>query len=285
MKILTLKTLVALASLNVLFALPAAAQSIFPDKNLEDVVRKYVFAKRNNNEPIKEEDVKNISTIEGVGNKITDLRGLEKCRSLALLNLRDNAISDLAPIKDLKNLQSLDLSDNKITDVKALEGLTGLQYLELSKNRIANVASLAKLSNLRSLYLSENEIADLKPVAGLTKLWSLYLAKNKVKDVKQLEKLTKLSNLDLIGNEIADLAPLAKMTELRHLMLERNKVSDLSTLLAMAKKDNAGDKRFAPFWNIYLYGNPLSDDAKSKQVEELKKIGSRVHLTRGGQGS
>jgi hypothetical protein len=46
----------------------------------------------------------------------------------------------------------------------------------------------------------------------------------------------------------------------------------------MAAKDNAGEKRFSPFWHLYLKGNPLSDAAQGKQLAELKKVGSRVHL-------
>jgi hypothetical protein len=46
----------------------------------------------------------------------------------------------------------------------------------------------------------------------------------------------------------------------------------------MAKKDAAGPKNFAPYWNLYLAGNPLSDEAKTKQIEELKKLGVRVNL-------
>ena len=52
---------------------------IFPDKNLEAVVRKSVYAKRNTDEPITEEDVLNISTVKGRGKGIRDLTGLEKC--------------------------------------------------------------------------------------------------------------------------------------------------------------------------------------------------------------
>ena len=47
--------------------------------------------------------------------------------------------------------------------------------------------------------------------------------------------------------------------------------------MSMAKKDFEGQKRFAPFWRIYLKGNPLSDAAKA-QVEELKKYGGRITL-------
>ena len=44
----------------------------------------------------------------------------------------------------------------------------------------------------------------------------------------------------------------------------------------MAQRDVAGEKRFAPFWHVYLKGNPLSDAAKGAQIEQLKKLGVRV---------
>ena len=80
----------------------AADDSIFPDKNLEAVVRTYVFEKRNNEEPITDKDVENISTIKGTGKGIKDLTGLEKCVSLALLNLENNEIEDIQAIKGLE---------------------------------------------------------------------------------------------------------------------------------------------------------------------------------------
>ena len=72
--------------------------SIFPDKNLEAVVRRNVFEKRDNDEPLTAKDVENISTIEGKGKGVRDLRGLEHCRSLALIDLEDNDIADIDPI-------------------------------------------------------------------------------------------------------------------------------------------------------------------------------------------
>ena len=75
---------------GVVFALSvcaaASAQSIFPDKNLEAAVRKEVFEKRNNDQPIIETDVPNISQVVGKGKegkKVASLAGLEKCRSIA----------------------------------------------------------------------------------------------------------------------------------------------------------------------------------------------------------
>ena len=86
----------------------------------------------------------------------------------------------------------------------------------------------------------------------------------------------RLSSLDLANTGLSDLAPLAELKELSYLMLRNNKLTDLNVLVEMAQKDT--EKRFAPFWRIYLAGNPLSDAAKGAQVEELKKLGGKVNL-------
>jgi hypothetical protein len=59
-------------------------------------------------------------------------------------------------------------------------------------------------------------------------------------------------------------------------MLAQNKITDLAPLVEMAKNDK--QKRFAPFWRLYLYENPLSDQAKNEQVAELKTMGARIFL-------
>jgi len=258
------------------FASMAAAEGIFPDKNLEAVVRKYVFEKRNNQEPIVEDDVVNISTIVGKGKGIKDLTGLEKCRSLALLDLETNEIAKIDAIKDLKNIQSLNLAKNKISDIKPIAGLVKLQYVQLADNQIADLTPLAKLENLRSLYLSNNQVKDVKPLAGLGKVWSLYLDGNQIQDIKPLANLKKLDSLDLRGNAVADIAPLKELTEWKYLFLDKNKLTDLKVLIDMGKADKAGSQRFAPFWNVFLSGNPLSEEAKKSQLAELKKVAKMV---------
>src|SRR5262245_38826430 len=87
-----------------LLAGSALADDLFPDKNLAAVVRQYVFEKKNNDMPLVEADVVNISTINGKGKKIASLAGLEKCKSLAEVNLENNEIVDITPLKDLKNI-------------------------------------------------------------------------------------------------------------------------------------------------------------------------------------
>jgi len=254
------------------------AEGIFADKNLEAVVRQYVFEKRNNQEPLTEKDVENLSTIEGKGKGITNLSGLEHCHSLALLDLEGNNISDLAPLKDLTNIQSLNLAKNQVQDLAPLAELVKLQYLHLAENQIADLRPLEKLTNMRSLYLSKNRLEDVSVLAKMPKVWSLYLDGNQVKDLKPLSELKWLSDLDLRSNGVTDLAPLAGLSELSgHVRLEGNQITDVGVLVQMAEKDDAGDRRFAPFWNLYLGENPLSEDARNKQLPLLKELGARLH--------
>jgi internalin A len=254
----------------------AQGQSIFADKNLEAVVRQYVFEKRNSDAPLTEEDVKTISTIAGKNKGITNLAGLEKCRALALLDLSGNQIEDLTALKDLKNLQSLDLSKNRITNITPLAGLTGLQYLNLADNQISDISALENMTNLRTLYLSNNQVTDLSVVGKLTKVWSLYVDGNKISDLTPVAGLRYLSSLDVRNNRIEDLSPLSGLTELRYLMLDNNQVKDLAILVDMVKRDAEGEKRFAPFLRVYLAGNPLSEEAKTQQIDTLRKFGCRV---------
>src|SRR5688500_10245439 len=85
---------------------------VFPDKQLEAAVRKFVFEKRDNDKPLVESDVVNLSTIQATGLGITNLSGLEKCQSLASLDLAKNRISDLSPLKHLGRIQYLNLAQN-----------------------------------------------------------------------------------------------------------------------------------------------------------------------------
>ena len=263
----------AILSISMLSLVPdlTAQDSIFPDKALEAVVRNYVFEKRNNDQPIVEDDVVNISTIEGKGKGIKDLTGLEKCRSLALLHLPGNEITKIDAIAGLKNIQSLDLSKNQISDIKPIEDLKKLQYVLVTNNQIAGLSAVSGLDNLMVLDVSNNQVQDLAPLADLKKVHSLYVADNQITDIKPLASMHKLDTLDLSGNQVADLSPLKGFEKWTFLFLEKNKITDLGVLVESAKAANAKPDRSASFWKVYLTGNPLSDAAKGPQLEELKK--------------
>jgi len=252
------------------------AQDLFPDKALEAVVRKEVFAKRYNTEPLSVEDVKNISQVVGKKAGIKSLDGLQNCQAIMLIDLENNEIADLAPIKDLKQLQSVNLAGNHIESIEPMAALTGMQYLELSRNKVIDIASIKAMSNMRSLYLSDNQIKSLEPVSDLKKVWTLYAAKNPIEDFTPIGKLKWLSSVDLRSCGIKDLQFLKPLTELKYLMLADNQIADLASMVEMSDADAKGEKRFAPFLRLYVYNNPLSDAAKNEQVKQLKELGVRI---------
>ena len=270
-----LSTTLAILIVSLCFCEVGVAQGIFPDKNLEAVVRKNVFEKRNNTEPLTAKDVENISSIEGKGKGIKNLKGLEFCRSLALLDLEENEFSDLNPIKGLTRLQSLNLGKNKIKDIAPLVELNKLQLLNLAGNEIADIKPLAKMSNMRTLYLSRNQVKDISVLEKLPKIWSLYLDENPVKDLQIVGKLKWLSSLSLKKMKLEKLDAIRPLKELKYLNLQENNLSDVSVLLEMAKADS--EQEFALFWRVYLNANPLSDAAMA-QIVELKKIGGRIYF-------
>jgi internalin A len=251
--------------------------SIFPDKNLEAAVRKYVFEKRETTKPITEADVANLSTIHAPGAQIKDLTGLEKCRSLASLDLAKNNITNIASLKELANVQYLNLADNQVEDISPLQGMKALQYIELSNNRVKEVSPLTSLTNLTSLYLSNNKVTDISPLLNLKRLWSLYLDNNGLQSIQGIATVTNLSSLSLNKNRISDLSALEGLHGLYYLFLENNKISDTTPLIKALKKDFEGEKRFAPYINIFLAGNPLNSSSK-KQVSAMKEQGVRINL-------
>ncbi len=254
------------------------AQSIFPDKGLEAAVRQEVFAKRYNEEPLTAEDVKNISQVKGKGKEIQSLEGLQHCTALMLIDLENNKISDLTPIKDLKQLQSVTLAGNQIESIEPLAGLVGIQYLELSRNKVSDLTPLKAMANMRSLYLSDNQIKSLAPLVDFKKTWSLYLARNPVEDFAPIGTMKSLTHVDLRGCHVKDLSFLKPLTDLKYLMLADNDLADLMPMVEMCAADAGGERRFSPFLDLHLYGNPLSDAAKNEQVAKLKEVGVRVKL-------
>ena len=96
------------------------------------------------------------------------------------LNLIDNEITDLSPLKELTNLSELCVYGSEITDLSPLKGLTNLKNLDLRWNQISDLSPLKGLTNLRVLSLTGNQISDLSPLKGLTKLEHLWIAGNPI---------------------------------------------------------------------------------------------------------
>lgn len=257
-------------------ATAASAADHFPDDNLEAVIREILKKKQIDKPEIEEADLKTIFFLDARKRGIKDLTGLEKCTNLAEVKLSENEIEKIDALAGLKNIQSLYLAGNKISDLTPLAGLVKLQLIDAAGNQIEKLDALAGLENLRTLWLAGNKVGSLEPLAKLGKLTSLDLDNNQVDNLTPLKDLKWLSNLRLRQNKVTDLSPLAGLSDLRYTFLNGNSLGDLAPLVEMAKKDVEGEQRFAPYWNLYLDLDGLSETAKA-QVEQLRQFGVRIN--------
>jgi Leucine-rich repeat (LRR) protein len=95
------------------------------------------------------------------------------------LDLSDNRVSDVSPLKDLVGLTNLSLIDNQVSDISALRHLTNLTRLELSYNQVIDISTIGYLINLTYLSLDGNPISDFSPLKYLKNLTDIYLSDNK----------------------------------------------------------------------------------------------------------
>jgi internalin A len=258
--------------------IPAAlAQDLFPDKALEAAVRREVFEKRYNAEPLTLDDVKSISQVVAKGKGIKSLEGLQNCKALMKLDLEKNEIVDLGPIRDLKLLQSVDLASNQIQSLEPLTGLIAIQYLHIANNSIEDLGPLRGMVKIQSLYASGNKIKKLEPIFALKKLWTLDVAASPIEDLNGIAELRGLQTINLKGCNVKTLEFAKSMREVRLLILQENPEVDLTALIEACQADAKENRRFAPFLRLYVDDSLVQNASKAAWLEELKTIGVRIN--------
>ncbi len=263
---------VALFLLWVLFSFPlsvAIAESVhIPDPRFRAAVE--LALDKEAGADITQADMASLEELEAIKSGIHDLTGIEFAINLIKLELGDNRISDVSPLKELTNLSRLRLGANyKISDVSPLKELTNLKFLDIDSNRILDVSPLKELTNLTWLDIDDNRIVDVSPLKELTNLKYLDLDGNRISDISPLKELTNLTFLDIDENEISDISPLKELTNLTVLDIEGNKISDisvLSTLINLTELD--------------LHNNEIVDISALKNLRKLKILDlSENHIT------
>jgi Leucine-rich repeat (LRR) protein len=253
------------------------AQDLFPDKALEAAVRKEVFEKRYNTEPITADDVKNISQVVGKGKGIKSLEGLQHCKSLMKLDLENNEITDVGPLRELKLLQSIDLASNQIQSLEPLTGLTAVQYLHIANNNLEDLTPLNGMVKMQSLYASGNKWKKLEPILPLRKLWTLDVAGSPVEDAGIIAELKGLQTINIKGCGIKSLEFTRTLRELRLLIANGNENIDLLPLAEACEADAQGERRYAPYLRLYLDEAVLKNDSQAAAIDRLQKAGVRIN--------
>ncbi len=223
---------------------PAPDLSVhFADPNLEAAIR---CALQRPTDPMYPWDLAGIGSLPANDLDCPDIKGvktlsgIEHCSHLTILTLTGNYIVDITPLQDLTRLVNLYLGDNKISDISALRGLKRLQQLDLQENLIKDVGPLELLTDLRGLNLRQNRIGD---------------------ETSE-------------GQEESVLAPLAGLLSLSFLDLSDNNIRDIMPLVRNCEKGGLGIGD-----TVVLTNNPLSEFARTKEVEYLREKGVTVTLS------
>lgn len=253
-------------------AVPASFPNSFKDPNLEKIVRKYL-PDRDVKDPLTANRLDSVILVSGeAAETVRDLSGLDACRQLTFLYLPDAPITDLSPLAKLTNLESVTIHGAKIRDLTPLAGLAKLQYLDLAGSEISDLRPLANLKALTHLDLSSNQISDLSPLSSLPELRELMLAGNQVSDLGPLAAIKSLWLLDIKKNNVADLSPLKGLKDWRYLYLDQNQIKDLAPLVAATTPEPSPAAQAMPFRTLSISGNPLSADARTKELPQLRKV-------------
>jgi len=108
--------------------------------------------------------VEDLHNIEGEldlsDSEIVDLKGIEHCRNITILNLSGNHIDKIERLSGLGMLELLYLSDNNIESIDCLLNLQNLKELDISFNSIEDISVLLKLNELIYVNMLDNPIKN-----------------------------------------------------------------------------------------------------------------------------
>lgn len=147
---------------------------------------------------------------------------------LIQVDLSNNPISDLSPIRGKKSLKSLYLENTEIRDISALYGLP-LVELYLSNTPVVDIMPLAEMP-LENLNLLGTGVYDLLPLAR-SPIRMLWLSETPVSDVTPLIACP-IESLTLHRTPVSDISPLAG-TGIQRLHIGETEVTDITPVLGM----------------------------------------------------
>lgn len=170
------------------------------------------------------------TSLDLTGMNIKNLTGLEYAINVTDLDISDNEVESLEPIRNLYNLKTLNYSHNNVSEVSSwVLGSDTLISIDGSYNGSTKIDSFeANKSNLKILYLENNKLTELPEMKGLSSLETLSLANNEFAEYPtQLSQLAKLKVLSLSGNKLTEIESMASNTALTTLYLNYNELTSL----------------------------------------------------------
>lgn len=235
--------------------------------------------------PKEVNELEHITTLDLSGNKITEIKNLDKLKNLDILRLNDNKISRIENLGNLTNLELLFLNKNEITEIKSLESLEQLKFLQLEENRITEIKNVSSLKKLFIFFLSNNPIKKIENLEKLENFTELILKNCEINKIENLEEIPSLTHLSLSYNNIEKVEGLSQLKNLQTVSLDHNKISKIEILqgiglnklrrLDLNNNDLSAEsisdnkpffdflKNRKPEFELYIDDNPFLDEIKS----------------------
>eukprot|EP00440_Ansanella_granifera_P064425 gb/GFBE01069849.1/.p1 GENE.gb/GFBE01069849.1/~~gb/GFBE01069849.1/.p1 ORF type:complete len:309 (+),score=85.04 gb/GFBE01069849.1/:1-927(+) len=226
-------------------------------------------------------------TVSCVGKRIGPLKCIEGYAHLQHIDLSENLIKDVAPLKGLQYVVNLKLTKNAIVNLKGWESeepiFPNLTHLDLSDNQLPALGPMPYKA-LVSLKVARNELANVADFGGHEKIEMLDLSSNKLTSLAGLGALPALKKLDASCNELPDLNGINEASALEELIVASNKLQavegpwaelqalrslDLSNCLLESEKPLEVFRQLPLLRTLKVCGNPFAEAAVSTQVLAL----------------
>jgi len=98
--------------------------------------------------------LEDLEEFELSGSGINDLDGVQYCIHAVIIDLSENAITDITPLWGLSQLEEVNLSYNRLEDIDTLSNLSRLKVVDLSNNPVKDISALMNLEKLEWVNLS-----------------------------------------------------------------------------------------------------------------------------------
>ncbi len=208
-----------------------------------------------------------------------DLATLSACTRLTGLNISQNHITSLEPLKEMIYLEALFAADNDIIDTSVLNELLLLNQLDLSGNGLSDLTDLGGLTELFLLALSRNNITDLSPLESLTNLQQLIIDNNAPANLKGLSKLPKLTVLDVTACGLTSLSVFNDFPALQVINASDNQIADLSTFKLDVTELYVNRNPLADLSSLEGRGNLTMLEASSTKVTDIRFLAGHPRLS------
>lgn len=228
-----------------------------------------------------------VKVVDLVSESISDLSPLAALKNAEWILLNHTQVRDLSPLVRLKNLHTLDFYDTPVSDLAPLAEMDCLKDLDFCGTPVSDLAPLADLKNIEAIDLRSTRVRDLSPLANLHSLKHIELSSTPVRDLSPLAGLNNLVDVGLRDTKVECLLPLSGLTNLKRLNLEDTPVSDLKPLAKLINletlhlqntpvSDVSPLAGLAHLWFLDLEGTRIQDVSPLKKLKRLRS----VHLRR-----